>query len=125
MKAYKVTEGAEPAAKPRQISNLHDRRRANATGNNSAAKDKQARDIAELEKEAKSSFENSGDAGEKKAARKNQLLGADGVTPGSYLTSPSQPETVHEVDETAEEEKLEEDAQIIIEETDDILSEQR
>ena len=71
MKAYKVTEGAEPAAKPRQISNLHDRRRAKATGNNSAAKDKQARDIAELEKEAKSSFENSGDAGEKKAARKN------------------------------------------------------
>lgn len=54
-------------------------------------------------------------------------MGADekGNTTGSYLTSPSQPETVLEVDETAEEEKLEEDAQIIIEETDDILSEQR
>ena len=42
---------------------------------------------------------------------------------GSYLTSPAQPETVLEVDETAEEEKLEEDVKIIVEETDDILSE--
>ena len=43
---------------------------------------------------------------------------------GSYLTSPSQPETVPEADEKAEEEKFEE-AKIVIEETDDILSEQR
>ena len=45
------------------------------------------------------------------------------MTTGSYLTSPSQPETVPEVDETAEDEKVEEDEKIIIEETDDILSE--
>ena len=71
MKANKATEGAEPAAKPRQISNLNDRRRANASGTSSAAKEKQALEIAELEKEAKSSFGKSSDSGEKKAARKN------------------------------------------------------
>lgn len=82
-------------------------------------------EIAELEKEAKSSFENSSDAGEKKAARKNQLSLDDKVAlaGGSYLTSPAQPETVPEVDETAEEEKIEEDVKIVVEETDDILSE--
>ena len=81
-------------------------------------------EIAELEKASKSSFENSSDAGEKKAARKNQLSLDDKVLAGgSYLTSPAQPETVLEVDETAEEEKLEEDVKIIVEETDDILSE--
>ena len=63
----------------------------------------------ELEEEAKSSFGKSSgsDATEKKQARKNQLLGVDGAAGGSYLTSPSQPETVPEADPTAEEEKLE------------------
>lgn len=64
----------------------------------------------ELEEEAKSSFGKSSgsDATEKKQARKNQLLGVDDkVAGGSYLTSPSQPETVPEADPTAEEEKLE------------------
>ena len=45
------------------------------------------------------------------------------VAGGSYLTSPAQPETVPEADETAEEEKIEEDVKIVVEETDDILSE--